>query len=230
MSPLARVLVVEDEPALVELLRVQLAAAGFGVTAVSTGEEALGAQAAARHDIVILDIGLAGDLDGIDVCRAWRAADDWTPVVFLTARDDEVDRVLGLELGADDYVTKPYSPRELVAKVKALLRRHRVSSGGGSTTLLRHGSLVVDVERRETFLDGLPVSLTATEFNLLSHLLGRPARVHPRRELLHAVWGFPQDDGSRTVDVHVAQLRAKLGDACPVRTVRGVGYGIHRSP
>ncbi|MGL5865457.1 MAG: response regulator transcription factor [Dermatophilaceae bacterium] len=230
MSPSAHVLVVEDEPALVELLRVQLAAAGFRVTAVPTGEQALSAQAGTRHDLVILDIGLSGGLNGIDVCRTWRAADDWTPVVFLTARDDEVDRVLGLELGADDYVTKPYSPRVLMATVRALLRRHRVSSAGGSAALLRHGPLVVDVQRREVFRDELPVSLTATEFNLLAHLLGHPARVHPRGDLLHAVWGFPPDDDSRTVDVHVAQLRAKLGDACPVRTVRGVGYGIRRSP
>jgi DNA-binding response OmpR family regulator len=228
MSTDSRVLVVEDEPALAELLRLQLAGAGFGVSTVPTGEEALAVQAGARHDLVLLDIGLAGDLDGIDVCRLWRAAGDWTPVVFLTARDDEVDRVLGLELGADDYVTKPYSPRELVAKVKALLRRHRMSSTGAGAGVLRHGRLGVDVDGRLAFLDDRPVALTPTEFNLLTHLLTRPARVHTRRELLGAVWGFPDDDDSRTVDVHVAQLRAKLGDDCPVRTVRGVGYGIHR--
>ncbi|MFC6005575.1 response regulator transcription factor [Angustibacter luteus] len=227
MDPVRRVLVVEDEPALADLARMYLERDGF---VVDVAGDVAGAQLAARRNppnVVLLDIGLPGGRDGVDLCREMRAAGDWTPVILVTARDDEVDRVLGLELGADDYVTKPYSPRELVARVKAVLRR---GPGGTATVVvseeppLQVGRVRLDAGRREVFADDQPVDLTATEFDLLAHLMRRPGRVFGRGELLSQVWDYPPDDATRTVDVHVAQVRAKLGDASPIRTVRGVGY------
>lgn len=228
MGPARRILVVEDEPALVDLLTLYLEKAGYAVDAVPDGASALESVATNHPALVLLDIGLPGDLDGIEVCRRLRAADDWTPVVFVTARDDEVDRVLGLELGADDYVTKPYSPRELVARVRSVLRRHDaprgLGAGAASGRVLTVGAVRLDLDARRCTVDGARIPLTTTEFDLLAHLMRSPGRVHPRGLLLTELWGYPADDGSRTVDVHVAQLRAKLGDASPIRTVRGVGY------
>jgi DNA-binding response OmpR family regulator len=162
-------------------------------------------------------------MDGIEVCRTLRADGDWTPVLFVTARDDEIDRVLGLELGADDYVTKPFSPRELVARVRTVLRRGTVTA-----SVLEVGRTRVDVTQRRAWADGAEVALTSTEFELLAALMRRPRQVFERAQLLSAVWGY-QVTGTRTVDVHVAQLRAKLGDASPIRTVRGVGYAADPS-
>jgi DNA-binding response OmpR family regulator len=152
-----------------------------------------------------------------------RAADDWTPIVFVTARDDEIDRILGLELGADDYVTKPFSPRELVTRVKAVLRR---SGGGGDgpDAAITIGDVVLDPARRTVVIAGDEVVFTATEFDLLEHLMRRPGRVVTRDQLLSAVWGYAAAGGTRTVDVHVAQVRRKLGPDSSLRTVRGVGY------
>ncbi len=229
MRSRARVLVVEDEPSLAELLRLQFRAAGWDVVTTPTGEQALDlVDGTEPVDVVVLDLGLAGQIDGVEVCRRLRARDCWVPVLMVTARDDEVDRVMGLETGADDYVTKPYSPRELVARVRALLRREEATRGRAASTMLRAGQLVLDVEGRSVTVAGAEVELTATEFNVLAYLLARPQRICPREELLSAVWGYPPGDSSRTVDVHIAQLRAKLGADCPVRTVRGVGYGIER--
>jgi len=167
-------------------------------------------------------VGLPG-LDGIEVCRAMREAGDWTPVLFVTARDDEVDRVLGIELGADDYVTKPFSPRELVARVKGIVRR---SSGLLGDAVLRVEDVTLDPATRLVARGGIRVDLTATEFDLLAQLMARPGRVYSREELLSVVWGIADYSASRTVDVHVAQLRGKLGEGNPIRTVRGVGYSV----
>ena len=191
--------------------------------------------AAARADppdVVLLDLWMPG-MDGAEVCRRLKA-DPRTrgaPVVFVTARDDEVDRILGLELGADDYVTKPYSPRELAARVRSLVRRQQRARDAASTPAprLAVGTVVLEPDTRRATVGGTPVALTTTEFDLLAHLMARPGRVYTRAELLSAVWGYPADDASRTVDVHVAQLRSKLGAASPIRTVRGVGYGVERS-
>ncbi len=159
------------------------------------------------------------------MCRRLRADGDWTPVLFVTARDDEVDRVVGLELGADDYVTKPFSPRELVARVTSVLRRsQRRRDGRGDARGGRRASL--DARQRRAFADGREIALTATEFDLLAHLMRRPGWVYTRDQLLGAVWGYAAVAGTRTVDVHVAQLRQKLGAASPIRTVRGVGYSV----
>jgi two-component system OmpR family response regulator len=216
------VLVVEDERPIADLVRLYLRREGFGVHVEHDGTAGLAAARRLRPVACVLDIALPG-LDGTEICRRLRADGDWTPVIFLTARDDEVDRILGLELGGDDYVTKPFSPRELVTRVKALLRRAAVSSETAIVRVL--GPLTLDPERRAVTVDGAPVTLTATEFDLLAHLLGRPGRVFTREELLAAVWGYAPAAGTRTVDVHVAQVRAKLGlSADLIRTVRGVGY------
>ena len=216
------VLVVEDETPIAELLRLYLAREGFGVHIERDGPSGLAAVRRLRPVLALLDVGLPG-MDGTEVCRALRAEDDWTPIVFVTARDDEVDRVVGLELGADDYVTKPFSPREVVARVRTVLRRSQ-TGGPAAPRPLVHGRVTCDPAARTVTLDGQPVVFTATEFDLLEHLLRRPGRVETREHLLSSVWGYTAAGGTRTVDVHVAQLRRKLGDALALRTVRGVGY------
>jgi DNA-binding response OmpR family regulator len=223
MTERGLVLVVEDEKPISDLLRLYLQREGFGVHAEFDGPGGLTA-ARTKHPVaVILDVGLPG-MDGTEICRTLRAEDNWVPVIFCTARDDEVDRVLGLELGADDYVTKPFSPREIVARVKSLVRRSAVAQRGPGP--LRSGRVTVDVTRRRALVDDREVQLTATEFDLLSHLMSEPGRVYSRDQLLAEVWGYASVVGTRTVDVHVAQLRAKLGEASPIRTVRGAGYAV----
>jgi two-component system OmpR family response regulator len=216
------VLVVEDERPIADLVRLYLARDGFGVAVEHDGSAGLAAARRMRPVACILDIALPG-LSGIEIVRRMRAAGDWTPVIFLTARDDEVDRILGLELGGDDYVTKPFSPRELVTRVKALLRRAAGPADGDRVRTA--GAVCLDPSRRLVTVSGVPLALTSTEFDLLGHLLGRPGRVFTREELLASVWGYASAAGTRTVDVHVAQVRAKLGGAASlIRTVRGVGY------
>jgi two-component system, OmpR family, response regulator len=219
------VLVVEDERPIADLVRLYLTREGFGVHVEYDGPGGLAAARRLRPVACILDIGLPR-LDGTEVCRQLRDAGDWTPVIFLTARDDEVDRIVGLELGGDDYVTKPFSPRELVARVKVLLRR---AGGPLETVPLRVGVVSLDPSRRRVVAGDVAVELTSTEFDLLAHLMGRPGRVFTREELLASVWGYAAHAGTRTVDVHVAQVRGKLASASGaardvIRTVRGVGY------
>ncbi len=216
------VLVVEDERHIADLLRLYLSREGFTVQVETDGPAALAAVRSVRPVAVVLDIGLP-TMDGTEVCRRMRTGGDWTPVLFLTARDDEVDRLLGLELGADDYVTKPFSPREVVARVKAVLRRAAGSPEQQQQPLVV-GAVEVDRVRRRVTVAGREVTLTSTEFDLLAMLLRRPGRVFSREELLSEVWGYSAKAGTRTVDVHVAQVRAKLGEGSPLRTVRGVGY------
>jgi len=216
------VLVVEDEHPIADLVRLYLAREGFGVHIEHDGSAGLAAARRLRPVACVLDIALPG-MDGTEVCRRLREGGDWTPVLFLTARDDEVDRILGLELGADDYITKPFSPRELVARVKAVLRR--VANPDESHRQRTVGPVTLDPARRLVLVDAEPVELTSTEFDLLAHLAQRPGRVFTREELLASVWGYAAHGGTRTVDVHIAQVRAKLGVAGSViRTVRGVGY------
>jgi two-component system OmpR family response regulator len=216
------ILLVEDERPIADLVRLYLTRDGFGVHVEHDGAAGLAAARRIRPVACVLDIALPG-MEGTEICRRLREEGDWTPVVFLTARDDEVDRILGLELGGDDYLTKPFSPRELVARVRALLRRAAGPPDGGRVRTL--GPLQLDPGRRLVTVDGTALSLTPTEFDLLGHLLGRPGRVFTREELLASVWGYASHAGTRTVDVHVAQVRAKLGPAANlIRTVRGVGY------
>lgn len=219
------VLVVEDEAAIADVLRLYLAREGYQVAVESDGPAGLAAVKALRPAAVILDVGLPG-MDGTEVCRRLRADGDWTPVLFCTARDDEVDRVLGLELGGDDYITKPFSPREVVARVKVALRHASGQVAGDTVTV---GRVTMDRGARRVTADGDEVLLTATEFDLLEYLMSQPARVFTREQLLSEVWGYAAVVGTRTVDVHVAQVRAKLGDASPIRTVRGVGYAAEPS-
>jgi len=220
------VLVVDDEPAIADVLTLYLQREGFNVRVATTGPEALDAVRTWRPSAVILDVGLPG-MDGTDVCRRMRAADDWTPVLFCTARDDEVDRVLGLEMGGDDYITKPFSPREVVARVKVALRHSRGRTD--APDVLRVGRVSLDRGARRVFVDEEPIELTATEFDLLAYLMENVGRVLDRDRLLEEVWGYSAAAGTRTVDVHIAQLRAKLGEASPLRTVRGVGYSAEGS-
>jgi len=220
------VLVVEDERAISDLLRMYLSREGFGVHVESDGVAGLAAARNLHPVAIILDVGLPG-MDGTEVCRQLRADNDWVPVLFCTARDDEVDRVLGLELGADDYVTKPFSPREIVARVKSVVRRAtRAQMGEGPLVLVE---ISLDQVTRRAFVAGEPLDFTATEFDLLAHLMSNPGRVYSREQLLAEVWGYAAVVGTRTVDVHVAQVRSKLGDHSPIRTVRGVGYSAELS-
>jgi DNA-binding response OmpR family regulator len=215
------VLVVEDEKAISDLLRLYISREGFGVHVASDGRSALTAARTMHPVAIVLDVGLP-EIDGTEVCRQLRSEGNWVPILFCTARDDEVDRVLGLELGADDYITKPFSPREVVARIKSVVRRASLVSADEAP--LTVGAVSVDLVTRRVSVGGQPVSLTATEFDLLAHLMQHPGRVYTREHLLSEVWGYAAVVGTRTVDVHVAQVRAKLGEASPIRTVRGVGY------
>jgi DNA-binding response OmpR family regulator len=217
------IMVVEDESAIADVIRLNLAKAGYGVHIERDGTSGLAAIRALKPAAVILDIGLPG-LDGIEVCRRLRSENDWTPVLFVTARDDEIDRVVGLELGADHYVTKPFSPRELVARVTSVLRRSQGSPGSPSN--LEVGNVRLDTAERRAFVEGREVELTATEFDLLGYLMHRPGRVFSREQLISDVWGYSAAGSVRTVDVHIAQVRSKLGVSSPIRTVRGVGYAV----
>lgn len=213
------VVIIEDEAAIADIERLYLTRAGFGVHLERDGSAGLAAIRRLRPVAAVVDVGLPG-LDGIEICRILRAEGDWTPLVFATARDDEVDRILGLELGADDYLTKPFSPRELVARLRSILRRH---DGPPAPVHVLDG-LRLDEARRTVTVNDAPVQLTATEFDLLARLISTPGRVFTREQLLAAVWGHADYGGGRTVDVHISQLRAKLGAGNPIITVRGVGY------
>ena len=222
---MARVLIVDDEPKIVRLVADYLEAAGFGVSTARSGDEALMRVRTDAPDLVVLDLGLPG-LDGLDVTRALRR-DGQLPIIILTARDDETDRVIGLELGADDYVTKPFSPRELVARVRAVLRRH---AAAGQAEVIHAGDLTLDVPRMRVTRDGVPVELTATEFALLAALARQPGRVFTRSQLLDAIHGIAFESYERAIDAHVKNIRRKLeADAHAPRyllTVYGVGYRL----
>jgi DNA-binding response OmpR family regulator len=211
------VLVVEDEASIGSLVRRYLEREGFEVVWVRSGEEALAELPRHRVALVVLDLGLPG-IDGFEVCRRLRSE---VPIIMLTARDEEPDRVAGLEAGADDYVPKPFSPRELVARVKAVLRR---TAPGSPDDLLRVGPVTLSQSAREVRVDGREVDLTAREFDLLAYLLAHPGVVISRQLLLEHVWGFVYPGETRTVEVHIAQLRKKLGVPSLIRTVRGAGY------
>src|SRR5919106_4097758 len=200
-----RILVVDDEPRITRLVRDYLERAGFAVSVARDGEEALMRARTERPDLVILDLGLPR-LDGLDVTRRLRA-DGNVPIIMLTARDDETDKLIGLELGADDYVTKPFSPRELVARVRAVLRRH---DRGAGDEVLRAGSLTLDVPRMRLEVDGRAVELTATEFSLLAAMARQPGRVFTRSQLLDAIHGVAFESYERAIDAHIKNVRKKI--------------------
>jgi DNA-binding response OmpR family regulator len=222
---MATILIVDDEPKITRLVRDYLESSGFGVLTAGDGREALMRARTERPDLVILDLGLPG-LDGLDVARSLRREGD-LPIIMLTARDDETDKLIGLELGADDYVTKPFSPRELVARVRAVLRRH---DRNVSEEVLRAGSLTLDVPRMRLEVDGRTVELTATEFSLLAAMARQPGRVFTRSQLLDAIHGVAFESYERAIDAHVKNIRRKI-EASPhdpryLLTVYGVGYRL----
>ncbi|MFN8018371.1 MAG: response regulator transcription factor [Acidimicrobiales bacterium] len=217
------VVVVEDDPNIAALVEMYLADAGFRVSRADKGERALDLIRSRPPSLVVLDVGLAGRLDGFDVARALRQHSQ-VPILMLTARDAEDDRIQGFEVGADDYLVKPFSPRELVVRVQAILRRASPASTSGS--LVEVGGVQVDTARREVRAGGRPVALAAREFDLLAHLAAHRGQVLSRQQLLDGVWGEGWVGDERTVDVHVRQLRKKLGDHLPLATVWGVGYRL----
>ncbi len=218
--------VVEDDGNIADLVEMYLRREGYRVVQAGDGTRGLELVSQERPRMVIVDIGLPGDLDGLEVCRRLRTADD-VAVLILTARGDEIDRVVGLELGADDYVTKPFSPRELVARVKAVLRRSQgPRPRPQGPEVIQAGAVEVDPRRREARVAGEVVALTIREFDLLRYLAENRGLALSRRQLLDGVWEPGWYGDERTVDVHVAQLRRKLGDGLPLHTVWGVGYRL----
>ena len=227
-SQTARILVVEDEPSLVETISYNLRRVGYEVQSERDGINGLRAAQAQMPDLVILDLMLPG-MDGLDVCRPLRRTSS-VPILILTARNDEVDKVVGLEMGADDYVTKPFSMRELLARVKAMLRRNAAAPVLAAPHALQFGDFALDESRHEIRRHGTPLTLTPLEYNLLEFLLRNHGATFSRETLLEKVWGYDYAGDSRTVDVHVRSLREKIEDTpgAPRRlmTVRGVGYRL----
>jgi len=221
--PAATVLIVDDERNVSQLARLYLKADGFHVETASSGEEALERIRTSRPDLVVLDLMMPG-MDGWEVCRRVRAEAD-LPIIILTARADDVDKIVGLELGADDYMTKPFNPRELVARAKAVLRRYHAGQAPGRTIQL--DGLQIDTSGREVRVGGRVVELRPKEFDLLVTLAKSPGVVFDRERLIHLVWGYDYVGDTRTVDVHVAGLRDKItGSSVRIQTVWGVGYKL----
>jgi two-component system alkaline phosphatase synthesis response regulator PhoP len=218
------VLVVEDEASIASFVSLYLKNAGYTVRTAATGSEALAQVTAQEPALIVLDLMLP-DIDGIEVCRRIRKASD-VPILMLTARDEDVDKIIGLEVGADDYLTKPFNPRELVARVKSILRRAAPAREERESAQLRHGDLVIDAGRREVHVGDEEIQLAPKEFDLLWELLDHRGLVLTRDQLLERVWGYTFAGDTRTVDVHVRQLRRKLGEASPIVTVWGVGYKV----
>jgi two-component system alkaline phosphatase synthesis response regulator PhoP len=228
MNTVNHVLVVDDEPAIVEIVRDYLTDGGYRVSTAGSGDEALAQIRSIRPDLIVLDLGLPG-LDGLDVTRTVRRTSG-VPIIILTARSDETDRVVGLELGADDYLVKPFSPRELLARVRAVLRRSRASTEASDDRPLRAGELTIDRARRLATVDEQRVELTATEFDLLAQMAAAPGRVFTRGQLLETIHGVAADAGERAIDAHVKNIRRKI-ETDPHRprrllTVHGVGYRL----
>jgi DNA-binding response OmpR family regulator len=218
------VLVVEDESSIASFVALYLKNAGYAVRTAANGGEALAQVASAQPALIVLDLMLP-DIDGIEVCRRIRKSSD-VPILMLTARDEDVDKIIGLEVGADDYLTKPFNPRELVARVKSILRRAAPERRQIESKQLRHGALLIDAGRREVRVGEEEIQLAPKEFDLLWELLDHRGLVLTRDQLLERVWGYTFAGDTRTVDVHVRQLRRKLGDASPIVTVWGVGYKV----
>ena len=215
------IVVVDDEANIADLVALYLDREGFRVVKAATGSDGIAAFAQHRPRLVVLDVGLP-DIDGLEVCKRIRAQSQ-TPVIFLTARDGEIDRILGLELGGDDYITKPFSPAELVARVKAVLRR---TDGAPAPEVVQAGGVTIDSGRREVRIGDAVVEFTTKEFDLLHFLAERPRLALSRQQILDGVWGYDWYGDPRTVDVHIAQVRKKVGGAVEIHTVRGIGYRL----
>ena len=223
--PSELILLVDDEPSITQLARMYLEREGFRIHEAADGESALEATQKQKPSLIVLDVMLP-KLDGFEVCRKLRVSGDQTPIIMLTARDEDIDKILGLELGADDYLTKPFNPRELVARVKAILRRSE-SRKDAEDKPLHRGELTIDPSAREVRLASRTLDLRAQEFDLLLTLAEQPGRVFTREQLLQLAWGFDYFGQTRTVDVHIAHLRKKLdGGSVKIETVTGVGYKL----
>lgn len=225
-----RILVVDDEPSVTDLLAYNLRKALYDVQVAADGRTALRLARESQPDLILLDL-MIPEVDGLDVCRELRKTSD-VPIIMITARGEELDRVLGLEIGADDYVTKPFSVRELMARIKAVLRRTQKDGDEESSTLLRGpGNLLMDVERRSVVVGDVPIELTKLEFDLLHRLLLNPGRVLTRERLLEQAWGYDYVGDTRAVDSAVKRLRAKLravsAEADCIESVRGLGYRVN---
>jgi DNA-binding response OmpR family regulator len=218
------ILIVEDESSIASFVALYLKNAGYSVRTVAKGADALDQVSSDPPSLTILDLMLP-DIDGIEVCRRIRKTSD-VPILMLTARDEDVDKIIGLEVGADDYMTKPFNPRELVARVKSILRRSAPERRQAESAVIRHGDLTIDAGRREARVGEEEIQLAPKEFDLLWELLDHRGLVLTRDQLLERVWGYTFAGDTRTVDVHVRQLRRKLGDASPIVTVWGVGYKV----
>ena len=219
------ILLVDDEPNIIQLARLYLEREGFRVQAVGDGPGALEAVRRGRPALMVLDLMLPG-MDGLEVCRRLRAENDPIPILMLTARDEDLDKILGLELGADDYMTKPFNPRELTARIKAILRRGELHAAAGGRPL-HLGNLVIDPASREVSVNGRPVELRTQEFDLLWTLAQHKGAVLDRDRLLNLAWGYDYGGQTRTVDVHIAHLRKKLaGCTVQIETVTGIGYKL----
>ena len=219
-----RILVVEDEANIASFVSAYLEKAGFAVERAATGAEAIAKAESTDPAVILLDLNLP-DIDGLEVCRSVRAKSQ-VPILMLTARDDDVDKIVGLEVGADDYLTKPFNPRELVARIRSILRRSTQAPAPVTKGRLTHGSIVIDAGRREVTVAGEVIQLAPKEFDLFWELLHHRGIVLTREQLLERVWGYTFAGDTRTVDVHVRQVRRKIGDSCPVVTVWGVGYKV----
>jgi DNA-binding response OmpR family regulator len=218
------VLVVEDEASIASFVAMYLKNAGYGVKVSASGGDALEQVSSQPPALIVLDLMLP-DIDGVEVCRRIRQDSD-VPILMLTARDEDVDKIIGLEVGADDYLTKPFNPRELVARVKSVLRRSVPDGRRPESKQIRHGELLVDAGSREVHVGDEEVQLAPKEFDLLWELLDHRGLVLTRDQLLERVWGYTFAGDTRTVDVHVRQIRRKLGEASPITTVWGVGYKV----
>ncbi len=223
--PSELILLVDDEPSITQLARMYLERDGYRILEIADGESALAEAAKQKPALIVLDVMLP-KVDGFDVCRRLRSAGDDVPIIMLTARDEDIDKILGLELGADDYLTKPFNPRELTARVKAILRRSEPKKSADGKAI-RLGDLTIDPASREARLASRTLELRAQEFDLLLTLAEQPGRVFSREQLLQLAWGFDYYGQTRTVDVHIAHLRKKLeGGNVKIETATGVGYKL----
>jgi DNA-binding response OmpR family regulator len=219
-------LLVDDEPNIIELAQVYLEREGFRTISAANGKEALESVEKHRPDLVVLDLMLP-EIDGLEVCRTLRKAEDPVAIIMLTARDEDIDKILGLELGADDYLTKPFNPRELVARVKAILRRKQPETAISEESPTHVGDLLIDPLRREVTINNAPIDLRTQEFDLLLTLARHQGIVLSRDQLLNLAWGYDYFGNTRTVDVHIGHLRKKLqGSQISIETVTGVGYKL----
>jgi DNA-binding response OmpR family regulator len=227
MSPESQetIVVVDDEQTIIDFVQIYLEREGFICKGINDGLVAFNDIMQNNPTLVVLDVMLPG-MSGFDVCRRLRASNNQVPVIMLTAKDDDIDKILGLELGADDYLTKPFNPRELIARIKAVLRRNNLKKRT-EEVILKAGDITINLQRREVTVDGKPVFLRTQEFELLRVLAEEPGRVYSRDQLLYLAWGYDFAGQTRTVDVHVAQLRKKLEtSSVQLETVTGFGYKL----